>query len=58
MADSRGLKTTAEGVEHEAQAVALAELGCDFVQGFSFGVPLPPADFAGRWLHTPATELE
>jgi diguanylate cyclase (GGDEF)-like protein len=58
MADSLGLKTTAEGVEHEAQAVALAELGCDFVQGFSFGVPLPPADFAGRWLHTPATELE
>jgi EAL domain-containing protein (putative c-di-GMP-specific phosphodiesterase class I) len=58
MADSLGLKTTAEGVEHAAQAEALAELGCHFVQGFSFGVPLPPADFAGQWLQAPALEDE
>jgi diguanylate cyclase (GGDEF)-like protein len=58
MADSLGLKTTAEGVEHEAQAGALAELGCHFVQGFHFGRPVPPAEFAGQWLQTPALEDE
>jgi EAL domain-containing protein (putative c-di-GMP-specific phosphodiesterase class I) len=58
MADSLGLKTTAEGVEHEAQARALAELGCHFVQGFSFGVPLTAHEFAGQWLQTPALEDE
>jgi EAL domain-containing protein (putative c-di-GMP-specific phosphodiesterase class I) len=58
MADSLGLKTTAEGVEHEAQATALAELGCHFVQGFNFGRPVPPAEFAGQWLRAPALEDE
>ena len=58
MADSLGLKTTAEGVEHPAQADALAELGCNFVQGFNFGHPLAGADFAGRWLRTQAMDLD
>ncbi len=58
MADSLGLKTTAEGVEHPAQAEALAALGCDFVQGFNFGHPVPAGDFAGRWLQLPSPELE
>jgi EAL domain-containing protein (putative c-di-GMP-specific phosphodiesterase class I) len=37
MADSLGLKTTAEGVEHRRRRIALAEMGCHFVQGFNFG---------------------
>jgi EAL domain-containing protein (putative c-di-GMP-specific phosphodiesterase class I) len=58
MADSLGLKTTAEGVEHPAQADALAEMGCDFVQGFNFGHPLAAGEFAGQWLRAPALEDE
>jgi diguanylate cyclase (GGDEF)-like protein len=58
MADSLGLKTTAEGVEHAAQADALAALGCHFVQGFNFGHPLAGPEFAGRWLRAPALEDE
>jgi diguanylate cyclase (GGDEF)-like protein/PAS domain S-box-containing protein len=50
MADSLGLKTTAEGVEHAAQADALAELGCHFVQGYNFGHPQPADVFAEKWL--------
>ncbi len=53
MADSLELKTTAEGVEHAAQAQALAELGCDFVQGFHFGHPQPADVFAESWMGAP-----
>ena len=35
-----GLKTIAEGVETEAQEAVLAELGCEFVQGFLYGAPM------------------
>ena len=31
--------TVAEGIEHEAQALRLRELGCDLAQGFFFGRP-------------------
>ena len=53
MADSLGLQTTAEGVEHPAQADALAELGCHFVQGFNYGRPQSGDDFAEKWLRSP-----
>jgi diguanylate cyclase (GGDEF)-like protein/PAS domain S-box-containing protein len=58
MADSLGLKTTAEGVEHAAQADALAGLGCDFVQGFNFGHPAPPDVFAENWLGATLMDLD
>jgi diguanylate cyclase (GGDEF)-like protein len=58
MADSLGLKTTAEGVEDAAQADALAELGCHFVQGFNFGRPVSAAEFAGTWLQAAALSDE
>jgi diguanylate cyclase (GGDEF)-like protein/PAS domain S-box-containing protein len=51
MAQSLGLKTTAEGVEHAGQAKVLRELGCDFVQGYYFGRPLPAGIFQDTWLH-------
>ena len=35
--------TVAEGIEHEAQAVRLRELGCDLAQGFYFGRPAAEA---------------
>jgi len=40
-----GLTVTAEGVERPEQLTALAELGCDCVQGFLLGTPVPVADF-------------
>lgn len=50
MADSLGLQTTAEGVEQAEQATALAELGCNFVQGYHFGRPQSTELFADTWL--------
>jgi len=40
-----GLTVTAEGVERPEQLAALAALGCDHVQGFLLGRPVPVADF-------------
>ena len=57
MAESLGLKTTAEGVEDEAQADALRSLGCDSAQGYFFGRPEAAATFAGRWLASSSSPL-
>jgi PAS domain S-box-containing protein len=46
MARALGLQTTAEGVEHPAQAEALLALGCNSVQGFHFGHRFRPASSA------------
>lgn len=40
-----GLQVIAEGVEQEAQRVALETMGCDEVQGFLFGRPVEPVRF-------------
>ncbi|MBL8935944.1 MAG: EAL domain-containing protein [Archangium sp.] len=40
-----GLQVIAEGVEQEAQRVALETMGCDEVQGFLFGRPVEPTRF-------------
>ena len=50
----------AEGVETVEQAVLLAEMGCDFLQGFLFSRPMPAAK-AGEYLRRrpdPAVDRE
>jgi diguanylate cyclase (GGDEF)-like protein/PAS domain S-box-containing protein len=42
LAETLGLRTIAEGVEHWEQFEELASLGCDAVQGFLFSRPVPP----------------
>ena len=44
------MKVTAEGVETEAQVALLAELGCDQLQGYHFGKPMPADRVAGELL--------
>jgi EAL domain-containing protein (putative c-di-GMP-specific phosphodiesterase class I) len=41
MAHGLSLTVVAEGVETEAQELFLLGLGCDYLQGFRFSVPLP-----------------
>ncbi len=45
MAHGLGLRVVAEGVETEAQARYLRERGCDELQGFLFGRPVPAEQF-------------
>jgi EAL domain-containing protein (putative c-di-GMP-specific phosphodiesterase class I) len=41
MAHGLKLKVVAEGVETEAQELFLRGLGCDYLQGYRYSVPLP-----------------
>jgi diguanylate cyclase (GGDEF)-like protein/PAS domain S-box-containing protein len=49
MAHSLRLSVTAEGVETEAQLLALRALGCDEYQGFHESPALPPVEFEKRY---------
>ena len=42
LAHALGLKVIAEGAEDDATITRLAELGCDYVQGYGLTRPLPP----------------
>lgn len=48
MADRLGLETLAEGVESVGEHALLGQLGCDHVQGFGIGRPMP-ADQMVDW---------
>ena len=45
LAQALGLRTVAEGVETEAQCLALRALGCDMAQGFRYSAAQVDADF-------------
>jgi EAL domain-containing protein (putative c-di-GMP-specific phosphodiesterase class I) len=49
MAERLGLETLAEGVETPGEHTMLAQLGCDHVQGFGIGRPMP-FDISEDWL--------
>lgn len=46
MAQAMNLHLVAEGVETEEQALLLRSLGCDELQGYLYGRPVPVAEFA------------
>ena len=45
MAHALGCRSVAEGVETQAELDIVMGLGVDFVQGYYFARPMPPADF-------------
>jgi diguanylate cyclase (GGDEF)-like protein len=50
LAKTLSYSVVAEGVEEEAQLSLLVAMGCDYIQGYLIGHPLPPHEFANRWL--------
>jgi EAL domain-containing protein (putative c-di-GMP-specific phosphodiesterase class I) len=46
LARSLGIPVTAEGVERESQAHILLDCGCDELQGYLFGKPMPPEELS------------
>lgn len=48
LAHSLKLTVVAEGVETHSQQLALVKLGCDFLQGYQFGKPMPWSELNGR----------
>jgi len=50
MAHQLRLRIVAEGVESEQQMRLLQEMGCDLIQGYVVSRPLPPGQFARRFL--------
>lgn len=56
MAERLGLQTLAEGVETPGEHTMLAQLGCDHVQGFGIGRPMP-FEATEAWLHSHAATV-
>ena len=54
LAQSCGSQVIAEGVEEEADMIAIRELGIDLMQGWLFAPSLPAEELAATWL-TPVT---
>jgi EAL domain-containing protein (putative c-di-GMP-specific phosphodiesterase class I) len=49
LAHALGMTTVAEGVETQEQLELLRTLGCDLVQGYHLGGPLPADEALSRW---------
>jgi len=54
LAHDLGMEVVAEGAESESDAIELAQLGCEFAQGYAFGHPISALD--ARKLVGAATE--
>ena len=50
LAKSLGIQTIAEGVEAKEQFEMLLDFGCDQIQGFYLGRPVPPESFQSTFL--------
>jgi diguanylate cyclase (GGDEF)-like protein len=48
LAQACGLQTVAEGVETADQANMIAELGCDYIQGYFYSKPVPASELIQR----------
>lgn len=57
MAEQLGLETLAEGVETAGEHALLAQLGCDHVQGFGIGRPMPKEKTLS-WIRTHEAGLQ
>jgi EAL domain-containing protein (putative c-di-GMP-specific phosphodiesterase class I) len=57
MAQSLGMQVVAEGVETEAQATQLQQLGCEYAQGYLFSKPLNAEAAGGLLTQPPAFDL-
>ena len=49
MADSLGIEVVAEGVENDAQRECIKSIGCDYMQGYLFGKPMPAEELLARY---------
>ena len=49
LARGLGLQVTAEGVEQQAEAELLRELGCHCGQGYLFSRPIPETQLMALW---------
>jgi EAL domain-containing protein (putative c-di-GMP-specific phosphodiesterase class I) len=56
MGHALGARVVAEGIESEAAARLLTELGCDAMQGFHLARPLPPDELA-EWLRARSNDV-
>ena len=48
IAKSMHMETIAEGVEYEKQSQILKDMGCDYIQGYLYGKPMPAEQFHKR----------
>lgn len=56
LAETIGIHTIAEGVETKEQLDVLAELGCEQIQGFYLGRPVPGDEFEASFLNPPNSD--
>ena len=56
LANDLGLEVVAEGVETEEQAHALAQLGCQYAQGYLWAKALPIDELTARLMGQPHGE--
>ena len=46
-----GFSITAEGIETQEMAEAMAEIGCNYLQGYYYSKPVPMDEFCEKYIH-------